>query len=216
MTSGSIPTPDTSTSRVVPLWHWQDGPTGAMLARVQHQWAALRHGTAPPARADLRPEALGPALPCAFLIDRARPGKLRFRLAGQHLSRLMGLDVRGMPLRAFFELGDRSALMEKAEQVFEQPAMLRLQLVSDAQGCTVLDGQMLLLPLRGRSGRVDRALGVLATDGPLGLPPRRFRIRRAALSALDPCRDPTPGSPAGAAPRRGRGRVLTVIKGGKV
>lgn len=215
MTTGPILTPDTSTPRVVPLWQGHDGPTARMLAQVQRHWAALRHGTEPPARADLRPEALGPALPCACLIDRAHPGKLRFRLAGQHLCRLMGMDVRGMPLRAFFELRDRKALMEKAEQVFVAPATLMLHLVSEARGCAALEGRMLLLPLRGRSGRVDRALGVLTTDGPVGLPPRRFRIRHAALTPLDPCRSPAATGAAGSeAPLVGR-PSLTVIAGGK-
>jgi hypothetical protein len=96
----------------------------------------------------------------------------------------MGMDVRGMPLRAFFEIPDRKRLMEKVSQVFSDPAVLDLELVSDAQGRAVLEGRMCLMPLTGPEGQINRALGVLVTDGLVGLPPRRFRIRHLSLARL--------------------------------
>lgn len=218
MTTGSIPRRHTATPKVVPLRQGRDATTAPMLAQVQRHWAALRHGAPLPARADLRPDALGPALPCAFLVDRPRPGKLRFRLAGQNVCRLMGMDVRGMPLRAFFEIPDRKRLLEQAEGVFAGPATLMLRLISDAPGCAMLEAQMLLLPLRGRSGVVDCALGVMATDGPIGLPPRRFRIGHAALSPLDQAGTARAPDGTGETIRGTRffgRRSLTVIAGGK-
>lgn len=73
---------------------------------------------------------------------------------------------------------------------------------------------MLLLPMLGANGQVDRALGVMATTGPLGLRPRRFRIKRAKLTPLEAsiaanCQnpelrpEPAKGTPA-----------LTLIQGG--
>lgn len=218
MITGSIPTQDATRSTVVPLWQGRDSTMAPMLAQVQRYWTTLRQGARMPARADLRPDALGPALPCAFLVDRLRPEKLRFRLAGQHVCQLMGMDVRGMPLRALFEIPDRKRLMQQAEGVFSAPATLMLRLISDAPGCAMLEGQMLLLPLRGRSGVVDCALGVLATDGPIGLPPRRFRMGRATLSPLDQAgtaRVPSANGDTGRPARSRGGRSLTVIAGGK-
>ncbi|PIV76651.1 MAG: hypothetical protein COW55_00870 [Rhodobacteraceae bacterium CG17_big_fil_post_rev_8_21_14_2_50_65_11] len=213
MNSGLKPTP-----KVIALWQGQADGINPILARTQRYWSSLRQDAKPPARADLRADGLGDALRHAFLIDRVRPGALRFRLAGQHLSRLMGMDVRGMPLRAFFEIRDRKLLMEKAEQMFEDPATLLLQLVSDAQGRALLQGQMHLLPLRGASGLVDCALGVLATDGPVGLPPRRFRIRHAALSPLalrTTTRPPVETGMAEPATRHTGRPSLMVIAGGR-
>lgn len=169
---------------VVPLWRRKDQQMGSVVRTVLAHWSSLpRDGTVPNrSRLDLR--ALATALPNAFLLERPRPDVVRFRLAGQHLHHTMGMDVRGMPLRAFFEISDRRRLMEKVNQVFCEPAMLDLELVSDAQGRAVLEGRMCLLPLNGPDGEITRALGVLATDGLIGLPPRRFRIRHMSCTRI--------------------------------
>lgn len=169
---------------VIPLWHRQDQRMSSLVGLVLGYWASLRRRDEVPARADLDPQALAPALPNAFLLECPRPDMVRFRLAGQHLHHTMGMDVRGMPLRAFFEIPDRKRLMEKVNRVFSSPAMLDLELVSDAQGRAKLEGRMCLLPLRAADGRISRALGVLVTDGLIGLPPRRFRIRHSTLTPL--------------------------------
>lgn len=214
MTSRLFPAPN-----VVPLWQGQKEAMSAILARVHGAWSSLRAGGAVPSRAALRPGLLGSALSRAFVVERVRTGTLRFRVAGQHLSTFMGMDVRGMPLRAFFEIPDRKFLMESAEQVFAGPAALTLHAVSDTQRTAVLQAQFLLLPMTGSGGEVDCALGVLATDGPIGFPPRRFRIRRATLTSCDRPGLRPRGATAGAAtaPQRCRGGPgLTVLDGGRV
>ena len=203
----SIPNP---APNVVPMRPRHGCAASYMTDRVLHHWLALCGPGPVPARAALDPRAFGPALPHAFLLERTGAGRVRFRLAGQHLSALMGMDVRGMPLRAFFELPDRQRLMQAVTRVFEEPARLRLDLVSDAQGRAVLTGQMLVLPLLDRAGAITRALGVLASEGPIGLPPRRFRIRHLHLAPLGapldrPRPDPAPGGRAS----------LKVISGGR-
>ncbi|WP_306044206.1 PAS domain-containing protein [Nioella sp. MMSF_3534] len=169
---------------VVPLWHRKDHQMGSVVSTVMTHWTSLRRDGGIPRRADLDPQALAPALPNAFLLERPRPDAVRFRLAGQHLHHTMGMDVRGMPLRAFFEIPDRKRLMEKVFQVFSDPAIVDLELVSDAQGRAILEGRMCLMPLTGPEGQINRALGVLVTDGLVGLPPRRFRIRHLSLTRL--------------------------------
>jgi len=65
---------------------------------------------------------------------------------------------------------------------------------------------------------VDCALGVLATDGPVGLPPRRFRIRHAALSPLalrTTTRPPVETGMAEPATRHTGRPSLMVIAGGR-
>lgn len=205
------------TRNVVPLWRRKVQKMGSMVHIVQSHWASLRQDGGVPRRADLDPQALSPALPNAFLLERPRPDMVRFRLAGQHLHHTMGMDVRGMPLRAFFEIPDRKRLMEKVSRVFSDPAIVDLELVSDAQGRAVLEGRMCLLPLVGPEGEFTRALGVLATDGLIGLPPRRFRIRHISLSRLtgeNASARPEPTAPDDG-PETWSGRPgLRVIQGG--
>lgn len=200
-------------SNVIPLWRQRDPKGCPVVARLGQIWESLRRDSALPDREALTPAALSDILPNAFLIDRVRPGLVRFRVAGQHLSQVMGMDVRGMPLRAFMEITDRKRLMENVESVFETCARLDMGLVSDAQGRATLTGRMVLLPVTGPEGKPDRALGVLVTEGLIGLTPRRFRIRHLALSPLgtDPAlaRDPSSQNPGTA------GRPsLRVITGG--
>lgn len=179
--------------------------------RVFQHWSALARDGTVPRRSDLCPRALGPALPHAFLVEQARPGIVRFRLAGRHLADLMGMDVRGMPLRAFFEIPDRRPLMAQVGQVFDAPATLRLDLVSAPPGRSALSGQMMILPMADRNGAITRALGLLTTRGTIGLAPRRFQVRGGRLSPLGRVPDSAQHPPR---PERGRPQ-LTLIEGGR-
>ena len=200
-------------SNVIPLWRQRDPKGCPVVARLGQIWESLRRDSALPDREALTPAALSDILPNAFLIDRVRPGLVRFRVAGQHLSQVMGMDVRGMPLRAFMEITDRKRLMENVESVFETCARLDIGLVSDAQGRATLTGRMVLLPVTGPEGKPDRALGVLVTEGLIGLTPRRFRIRHLALSPLGPDPAMTQEKPGQEPVTAGR-PALRVISGG--
>ena len=186
----------------------------SQISTVIRHWSSLRCDGTIPQRSNLQPHALAAALPNAFLLERPRPDMVRFRLAGQHLHHTMGMDVRGMPLRAFFEIPDRKLLMERANRVFTDPAILDLELVSDSQGRAHLEGRMCLLPLRGADGQINRALGVLATDGLIGLTPRRFRIRHSNLSLIQSEQAVSCEFQETAAVWRGR-PDLRVVQGGK-
>ena len=185
-------------SNVVALWQRRDAMINPVVSDLIRYWEGLRQGADVPRRADVDPRQIKEALSYSFILDHVRPGTVRFRLAGQHLTELMGMDVRGMPLRSFFELTDRKRLMEHVEMVFEGPCSLDIDLVSDAQGRAPLDGRMTLMPLKGSDGRVSRALGIMVTDGVIGLPPRRFRIRRPALHPIQPGKPVSDAIQAGA------------------
>lgn len=206
---------------VVALWQRRDAMINPIVSDFIRYWEGLRQGAAVPRRADVDPRDIRQALSYAFILDHLRPGTVRFRLAGQHLTQLMGMDVRGMPLRSFFELSDRKRLMEHVEMVFEGPCSLDIDLVSDAQGRAPLEGRMTLMPLTDNKGQVSRALGIMVTDGVIGLPPRRFRIRRPALHPIQPGKPVAPAAgfneatPPYDAPTPRRAPRLTLLEGGK-
>ncbi len=169
---------------------------------VESYWQALRGPRVMPARAEIDPRGIEDALDYAFIGERIAPGHVRLRVAGSHLSDLMGMEVRGMPLSSFLSAAARPALVDVLARVLDTPAMATVTLVSAAGfGRPRLDAQLRLLPLESDLGEPSRVLGSLEADGGIGRAPRRFDI---ADTVLEPLLGGTPlpreGDPAPAAP----------------
>ena len=159
-----------------------DGRRHPALAGVEAYWQALRQGESIPFRSQISPRGLEHALEYAFVLERIAPGIARLRIAGSHLVALMGMEVRGMPLTAFFSAGSRPHVSDTVESVFRDSAMAEVQLSAPrGLGRPSLEGQMLLLPLRSDNGVVDRALGCLVTDGAIGRQPRPLSLTSAEM-----------------------------------
>ena len=166
--------------------------TSKTFGDVLRYWNALRVGTDLPARSDLDPRVIQTALANAFILDRTRPGTIRIRVAGGHMNDLMGMEVRGMPIRAFFDLLERRRLMDLVATVFTKPALLELDLVSNNRSGPIIEGKMLILPMRDAAGDVSKALGCLVTHGDIGQTPRRFRIQRDVVTPIAVTQTPKP------------------------
>lgn len=185
-------------------------PASAKGRRVGNElhayWEALLDGRPMPARADIDPRGIDRALQFAFILERVAPGMARFRLAGQHICGLMGMEVRGMPLTSLFAPEARKQIADLTEAVFARPAIAEAQLASTAGlGKPELTGHLLMLPLTDDFEAVTRALGCFvaeplrapdAADGSLdaGRAPRRFTVSAARIKPLEmpPLRDPQP------------------------
>ena len=102
----------------MPPHHAPAGPVGVDGAVAY--WHRLRRGRTIPARADLDPMALRPWLPLSGIVEQAPSGKIRFRLGGSGRASLMGVEVRGMPLRSLFAVGARPWLGDLAEAFLER------------------------------------------------------------------------------------------------
>ncbi|WP_272004410.1 PAS domain-containing protein [Roseovarius sp. ZX-A-9] len=170
-------------------------------------WQQLRVNGRVPRRADIDPRGIEPLLSNAFIVERIAPGLARLRVAGVHLSDLLGMEVRGMPISAFFNAGHRDALARHLVQVFDSPATMNLSLRSEGgHGEAALTGTMLLLPLTSDLGDISRALGCLVTNGTALRPPRRFEITGSQIVPLDVT---GPAPTAGAVPKAARGFAET-------
>ncbi|WP_375172924.1 PAS domain-containing protein [Pseudooceanicola sp.] len=155
------------------------------LREVEGYWDALRAGRLVPRRSDIDPRGIERALEYAFVLERIAPGLGRLRIAGSHLTDLLGMEVRGMPLSALFAAGTRGGISEVLEQVFSDPAKAELQLTSDRSlGKPALEGRMILLPLKSDLGDITRVLGCLVTQGRIGRAPRRFEIAGVEVRPL--------------------------------
>ena len=155
------------------------------VRQVEAYWEGLRNGRPMPARAEVDPRGITDALEYAFVLEKIAPGMARLRVAGRHLSDLLGMEVRGMPISAMFLPEARARLQEAIETAFSAPASLRFDLAGDT-GFTrpALQAQMYLAPLRDEAGLPTRLLGALQSSGKIGRAPRRFDIRELEVNRL--------------------------------
>ncbi|MFG6579745.1 PAS domain-containing protein [Sulfitobacter sp. 1A13191] len=150
------------------------------VAQVEAYWEALRGNRLMPRRSDIDPRGIEQALEYAFILERVAVGVGRLRIAGGHLRDLMGMEVRGMPITAFFGTQSRPRVSEALEEVFQMPGQITLHLGAAASyGRPALTGRMLLLPLKSDLGDVSRVLGCLVVLGEIGQTPRRFDLAQA-------------------------------------
>ncbi|MFN0113294.1 MAG: PAS domain-containing protein [Paracoccaceae bacterium] len=164
----------------------------AHINEMSAYWEGLRGGRLVPLRSDIDPRGIERTLEYAFVIERVAPQIARFRLAGMHLSDLMGMEVRGLPISSLISMRSRTDFAEAMEEVFTKPAAVEFRLVAEtAIGKPDLQAKLNLLPLRSDLGDISRALGCLVTEGAIGRAPRRFdvaEITRLPVEAGRPLR----------------------------
>jgi len=147
------------------------------LAAFEGYWASKCPDGDIPRRSQIDPRGIERLLSNAFVTERIAPGMARLRIAGMHLSDVMGMEVRAMPLSCLIAPADRDRFSEALVELFDRPAKIEMTLEAEGGlGRPALNGRMLLLPLRSDLGDISRALGCLLIHGPIGRTPRRFRI----------------------------------------
>lgn len=163
--------------KIVAMDRFDSGRSLSPIRQAEAYWTALLNGDSVPMRSQIDPRGLENILQYTFILERIAPGLARFRLAGSHLNALAGMEVRGMPLTAFFQPDDRADVKDVLEQVFAAPAVAELGLISAGiLGRTRMQARMILLPLKSDLGDVSRVMGVMVADGAIGKTPRRFSI----------------------------------------
>lgn len=155
------------------------------LRDVEAYWEGLRNGRPVPARGEIDPRGIQSALEYAFILERIAPGVARIRLAGLHLTDLMGMDVRGMPFTAMFMPESRAQIGKEIEAVCATPQVTTITLQGDQGiGRGYLQAQLLLCPLKSDLGDVNRILGCLQSNGKIGRQPRRFTSLKVTARPL--------------------------------
>lgn len=154
-----------------------------LLEEAWRYWTSLREGADLPHRSALDPKEMKTILGHSMILDRVRHGTVRVRLGGRVMQQIMGMEVRGLPMRAFFDLQDRGRAVALIEKVFDGPCSLELDLISQTDAGLVT-GRMLVLPLRDAVGAVTKAMVVFVTDRPVTDAPRRFGVTNSTLVAL--------------------------------
>lgn len=181
--------------KVIQLERFLGGVSLSPLRQIEAYWTALRESGEIPVRSQIDPRGLSAALEYTFILERIAPGVARFRIAGQHLCRLAGMEVRGMPLTAFFTPASRNRTGALLERVFDAPSAAEVDLRAEpVRGNAGLTARMLMLPLRSDAGRIDRVLGGVMTSD-RGAPkstPLRFDIAGVEFRDIDAGPGPAP------------------------
>lgn len=175
---------------------FDSGRSLSPIRQAEAYWTALLTADGVPMRSQIDPRGLENILECTFILERIAPGLARFRLAGSHLNKLAGMEVRGMPLTSFFEPDARDDTKQLLDQVFSAPAVAELGLVSRGKlGRVSLQARMILLPLKSDLGDVSRVLGVMVSDRMIGVTPRRFTISDHRVHTVSDLQTPPKHAP---------------------
>lgn len=149
----------------------------APIRTVEAYWRGLCGPDQIPLRSQVDPRGMETALENAFLAERIAPSLAKLRVAGTHLSDLMGMEVSGMPLSTMIAPSDRDRLGQAVARLFTDPAIVRIGLRAEGGfGRPDLTAQLIILPLRSDLGDITRALGAMVSTGQVGRTPRRFTI----------------------------------------
>ncbi|WGW02883.1 PAS domain-containing protein [Tropicibacter oceani] len=169
----------------------------APIRAVESYWLGLCAEDKVPLRSQVDPRGMESALENAFLMEKIAPTMGKVRVAGTHLSDLMGMQIAGMPLSTLIAPADREKFGQAIESLFAEPAVIRIDLRAEGGfGKPDLEGHMIIMPLRSDFGDISRALGALVTQGRIGRTPRRFSITHIEVSpALNPAAVAKPALP---------------------
>lgn len=182
-------------------------------------WQHLRAGRPCPDRAEVDPRDIASDARHLFVLEDLGRDNVRFRLAGSGLLDSFGFDLRGMSARAIMAGQSRESLLALISETIAEPGVGYARLLAP-DGESIWE--MVLLPLRGSFGAIDRVIGCLhPANGrvpELGPVPLRFTLESMSIQPVSSAAgvpEPAVGfaeerTPFEPAPRRG----LRSIEGG--
>jgi hypothetical protein len=113
-----------------------------------------------PARASVDPSELIQMLPQIFILGRKSFGDFRFRLSGAFLSDLHGRDLRDDSFLPLWEAEDRRPLQMALETIRRRIEPLVIDCDAWPEFGLPVRLELMLAPLTGLSGDVDRMIGL--------------------------------------------------------
>ena len=131
-------------------------------------WHRRRIGPMAPARASIDPSEFIQVLPLVFILGRRGFGDYAFRLAGELISELHGRDLRDEALSDLWEREDRRPLQMAMETVRRRVEPLIVECDAWPDGGLPVRIELMMAPLTGASGDIDRMLGLYQPLSPTG------------------------------------------------
>jgi len=134
--------------------------------RLTEYWRGKAGPFAAAARTDIDPTEFIDLLPQVLIVGRRDAGELPFRLIGGLIADLHQRDLRGVNLLSLWADADRAALRLALEQIRRRPEPLLVTGEIRADDGVKVGLEMMLAPLVGLTGEIDRYLGLYQ---PLGM-----------------------------------------------
>lgn len=189
------------------------GTTGfAAIDTMLAYWNRLRGGADAPSRAQVDPRQMSDVLPYSFIGEFIAPEMVRLRVAGDHLTRLMGYEVRGMPLTSMISPATRPEVMGVLRQVHQRGHVAQFRLdAAPGPAQPRMEAALMVLPLLDSQQKRSRVLGCLVSRGDPGRGPRRFALAAPPVllpGAAAPC-PPAPDMAAQRMPQAATGHHRT-------
>ncbi len=193
------------------------------IRALYNYWERLRAGRPCPYRAEVDPRDMEGDARHLFVLEDLGQGNLRFRLAGTALIDAFGYELRGMSARSVMEGQARESFVALIAETLAEPGVGYARLFAP-DGVTVWE--VVLLPLRGNFGQIDRLIGCLhpvsGRTPEAGDVPLRFTIDAMSIRPVNAGPDtvhgdamPLAGFGEGQAGFEGApGTGLTAIEGG--
>ena len=193
------------------------------IRALYNYWERLRAGRPCPYRAEVDPKDMDGDARHLFVLEDLGQGNLRFRLAGTALIDAFGYELRGMSARSVMEGQARESFVALIAETLAEPGVDYARLFAP-DGVTVWE--VVLLPLRGNFGQIDRLIGCLhpvsGRTPEVGDVPLRFTIDAMSIRPVNAGPDtvqgdamPLAGFGEGQAGFEGApGTGLTAIEGG--
>jgi len=193
------------------------------IRALYNYWERLRAGRPCPYRAEVDPRDMDGDARHLFVLEDLGQGNLRFRLAGTALIDAFGYELRGMSARSVMEGQARESFVALIAETLAEPGVGYARLFAP-DGVTVWE--VVLLPLRGNFGQIDRLIGCLhpvsGRTPEAGDVPLRFTIDAMSIRPVNAGPDtvqgdamPLAGFGEGQAGFEGApGTGLTAIEGG--
>ena len=184
------------------------------IRALYNYWERLRAGRPCPYRAEVDPRDMEGDARHLFVLEDLGQGNLRFRLAGTALIDAFGYELRGMSARSVMEGQARESFVALIAETLAEPGVGYARLFAP-DGVTVWE--MVLLPLRGNFGQINRLIGCLhpvsGRTPEAGDVPLRFTIDAMSIRPVDAGPDTVQGD---AMPLAGFGEDQASFEGAPV
>lgn len=147
-------------------------------------WLTLSKAGQAPRRTDFSPVLVPELAPRLFLVDRTR-GEPKLRLAGEFVEALHGRQVKGRALSDLWRTQSRPLVHRTALRAVREVRPFVISAEGPGRYDDALRIEVLLAPLAGADGAIERLLGLYQPTGPAGFeagPEFRLTARLAAAA----------------------------------
>jgi hypothetical protein len=173
----------------------------ANTQRLIEDWRACRGARFAPDRADISPVEFREILPQLFILGREAPGVEAFRLAGGLLVDLHDRDLRGVSFLSLWPQPDRDMVAQAMDEAHRTGVPTVLEASAWTGEGYEVRLEIVLAPLVGPSGQVDRVLGLYQPTSSV----RRLMgqpVLELTLREVKPAGQVAPSSPGERSPVR--------------